>query len=94
MSSQALAAGDFMILNPDSSQGQVTRARKAPLLPPALDTANYFMVGVKGDEVVILRPKSGPMTKAEAANLAKWLFVLSGESVDAFARGVKEIQKS
>ena len=37
---------------------------------------NLFAVGVQGDNVVILKPKTR-LTKDEALNLAAWLVVLS-----------------
>ncbi len=45
-----------------------------------IDTANYEMVGLNGERLVIMRPKM-VMTKEEAYSAAAWLFVMA-EMID------------
>ena len=44
-----------------------------------MDTANKFMVGVRGDEIIILKPITGPLTKEQALNLAAHLVALADD---------------
>jgi hypothetical protein len=44
-----------------------------------IDTTNLFWVGVKGEAIVVMRPRQH-MTKAEALNLAAYLVVLADEN--------------
>jgi hypothetical protein len=45
--------------------------------PEPIDTSNDFLVGVRGDDLVVMRPLRGCITKAEALRLAAWLVVLA-----------------
>lgn len=65
-----------------------------PLCPAAkVDSGNWFLVGGRGDEIVILRQPTGTLTKAEAVNLAAWLMVMADPTGEEFERVVKEIVK-
>lgn len=90
-SGEFLTAAHFMIMTLHHHAGKPA-SKAASWLDKPLDTANHFGVASKDGQVVILRPKCGPMSPGEAANLAKWLHVMSQESTADFARGVKEIR--
>lgn len=42
-----------------------------------IDTANKFIVGGRGDQVLITMPPRGPISKSDALVLAAWLVVLA-----------------
>lgn len=42
-----------------------------------MDTFNKYMVGVQGDNVVIMNPPRGPISKADALMLAAWIVTLA-----------------
>lgn len=43
-------------------------------------SANKFLVAVRGDDqVLVLNPPVGPITKADALNLAAWLVALADD---------------
>jgi len=82
-----------MILPSDDwPRGEGSRRSRPTLPAPATDTANHFNVVAKGDEVLVLRPKGGPMTKPEAANMGLWLLAHSGLPLDQIARGLLAIK--
>lgn len=58
----------------------------------ALDSSNEFLVGMKGDKVVIIRPKM-VLTRGEAVNLAVWLVALADPGRRQFDRVIREVCK-
>lgn len=44
-----------------------------------VESANLFCVGGMGDQLVIVRPPMGKLTKAQALNLAAWLVCMATE---------------
>jgi len=44
-----------------------------------IDTANKFMVGVRGDHIVVLNPPREPITNADALNLAAYIVSCVGD---------------
>lgn len=55
-----------------------------------LDTSNSQMVGVQGDNILIMMPKQ-KMTKAEALVLAAWLLMLADDN-DDFGLIIEKVQ--
>lgn len=53
---------------------------------PDVETLNMFVVGGLGQNVAICNPPRGPLTRAQALNLAVYLFLVSGASWEEFAR--------
>ena len=47
-----------------------------------MDTFNKHMVGVQGDNIVVLMPPHGPMSKADALVFAAWIVTLADYSED------------
>lgn len=43
---------------------------------PPVDTSNHFVVGARGDHIVILNPPLRAMSKDEAINLLCWMRAL------------------
>ena len=60
-------------------------------MPEDIDTMNKFMVAVRGEQVLLLRPPLAPMTKADALNLAAWLVAIADDedTFDAVLAAVK-----
>lgn len=60
----------------------------------AIDTLNKFMVGVQGENINILMPPRGPISKQDALLLAAWIVTLAaddeGSNFDAVLRAVQE----
>lgn len=44
-----------------------------------MDTANKFLVGVRGDKIAMLDPPRGEMSKDDALLLAAWLVTLADD---------------
>jgi hypothetical protein len=47
-----------------------------------MDTFNKHMVGVQGDNILIMNPPRGPMSKADALVFAAWIVTLADYSED------------
>ena len=60
-------------------------------MPEDIDTFNKFMVAVRGEQVLLLRPPLAPMTKVDALNLAAWLVAVADDedTFDAVLAAVK-----
>lgn len=58
------------------------------------DTINRFMVGSRGDRVVIVLPPIMSISKEDAVNLAAWLVVMSDISRDDWEKFLTEIENS
>lgn len=57
-----------------------------------IDTSNKFMVGVQGDNIVIMLPPPGRITKRDALVFAAWIATLAdddGLSFDAVLAAVQ-----
>lgn len=48
------------------------------------ETINDFLVGAIGDEVIVLSPVHGRMTKAQALRMAAWLIVIADPLEEEF----------
>lgn len=58
------------------------------------DTMNKFMVGSRGDRVVVVLPPFSSISKEDAVNLAAWLVVMSDVSRDDWEKFLTEIENS
>jgi len=59
-----------------------------------LDTVNRFIVGVRGNERVVILRWRVEVSKAEALNLAAWLVALAEEHDGDFARLLDAVQNT
>lgn len=57
------------------------------------DIFNRFGVGVQGDEIVILMPPHGSITKEAALVMAAWLVALA-DTDDKFADILEEVENT
>jgi len=59
-------------------------------------SANKFLVGLKGEELTILRPGAflDPISKPDALNLAAWLVALATDDPKEFDPVLKEVLES
>ncbi len=57
-----------------------------------MDTHNKFMVGVRGDQIVIMLPPMGAISKPDALMLAAWIVALSTNDEDQFAEYLAAVQ--
>lgn len=57
-----------------------------------IDTGNYQLVGVTGDDVIVMMPKAR-MTRAQALLHAAWLVAIADEHND-FARVLRAVQST
>jgi len=60
--------------------------------PAVLDSANHFSVTMKDGQIVILRPKSGPMSREEALNMMAWFLALMDPNDVEFATLAKLVK--
>ncbi len=51
-----------------------------------IDTSNTHLVGVRGDEILVMLPPTRPMSRAEALRFAAWLVALADFDDDQFPR--------
>lgn len=58
-----------------------------------MDTFNKHMVGVQGDNIVIMMPPRGPMSKHEAMVFAAWIVTLADDD-DKFAEVLMAVHNS
>lgn len=58
-----------------------------------IDTFNGQLVGVLGDDIVVMKPKNR-MTKAEALLQAAWLVALAEEDAGDFQRVLDAVQST
>lgn len=61
-----------------------------------IDTFNKFLVGMRAQEpnILIQRPVLGPITKADALNLAAYLVSLADPDGERFAKVLKAVQNT
>jgi len=57
-----------------------------------MDSANHFVVGVRGEQIVVGYPPLKPISKEEALNLAAWLRCLADPAGEQFDKLIQEIQ--
>lgn len=55
---------------------------------------NKHLVGVQGDNILIMNPPRGPMSKADALQLAAWIVALADDTEDQFDIIRTEIESS
>jgi hypothetical protein len=57
-----------------------------------MDTQNKFMVGVQGEQIIILRPPTSPISKRDALLFAAWIVTLADDNADftSFLASVQE----
>ncbi len=59
-----------------------------------MDNAFFVSVNMR-DQIIILHPPLGPLSKSQALNLAAWLAVLACNDIDSeFMPMVDEVRKS
>jgi hypothetical protein len=61
---------------------------------PEIDTFNRFMVGVRGERIVVLRPPVAPMTADEALTLAAHLVALADYYEDGKGSRFEQIREA
>lgn len=49
-----------------------------------IDTTNRFLVGARGDSVIIMRRPNAELSKEDALNLAAWLVALADPDGEEF----------
>ncbi len=56
-----------------------------------IDTQNKFMVGINGNDIVIMRLAQARLSQADALNLAAWLVALAdhGDRFDKLLQAVE-----
>jgi hypothetical protein len=64
------------------------------LADPVIDTANKFLVGARGEGLVIQRPPLGQLSKDDAILLAAWLVAMTPERRAEFEQVLREIEAS
>lgn len=55
------------------------------------DTANKHLVGLKGDQVVVMVPPRAPLSREEAMMLAVWLVAISGVDLETFRQAYEAV---
>jgi len=60
----------------------------------AIDTFNKFMVAMKDDKIVMIRPPLQPITKEEALLLAAWIVALAEDNEDEFQQVLDAIRSA
>lgn len=58
-----------------------------------MDTFNKHMVGVQGENIVIMNPPRGPISKADALTFAAWIVSLADDH-EAFTDHLAAVQGS
>jgi hypothetical protein len=57
-----------------------------------IDTFNKHMVGVQGDNIVIMMLPRGPMSKADALVFAAWIVTLADDHDGGFQKVLAAVQ--
>ena len=57
-----------------------------------MENINRYLVGVRGDHIVILRPLPREMLKSEALMFAAWIVTMATNDEDEFAEYLKAVQ--
>jgi hypothetical protein len=58
------------------------------------DTANKHLVGLKGDQVVVMVPPRAPLSREEAMMLAAWLLAISGIDLETFRQAFDAVSNA
>lgn len=57
-----------------------------------MDTFNKHYVGVQGDNIVIMLPPPGPISKPEALMLAAWIVTLADDDETGFQKALEAVR--
>lgn len=57
-----------------------------------MDTTNKHLVGVQGDNIIILRPPRGPISKADALMIAAWIVTLADDDDTEFSKALEAVR--
>lgn len=57
-----------------------------------MDTFNKHMVGVQGENIVIMNPPRGPISKADALVFAAWIVTLADDDETGFEKALEAVQ--
>lgn len=57
-----------------------------------MDTTNKFMVGVRGEGIVIMLPPAGLISKADALMFAAWIVTLADDDETAFQKALDAVR--
>lgn len=60
----------------------------------AIDTSNKFMVGVQGDNIVIMLPPRGRISKRDALVFAAWIATLADDDGLNFDAALAAVQNA
>jgi hypothetical protein len=60
--------------------------------PITIDTSNKFLVGVIGDDIMLLKAPVGRISKTDALLLAAWLVAMADMTNTQFPRYLKAVQ--
>ena len=86
---------DFRIVQTQNLYRQSGMEQEAKAAWDKADSANHFIVCVKGEFVCILNPPTMmPMCKAEALNLAAWLVALADPDGTKFKQMLEQVTNS
>lgn len=59
-----------------------------------MDTFNKHMVGVQGDNIVIMNPPREPMSKADALVFAAWIVTLADDYDGGFQKVLEAVHNT
>lgn len=59
-----------------------------------MDTFNKHMVGVRGDDIVIMNPPRMPMSKTDALIFAAWIVTLADEDETGFQKALEAVHQT
>jgi hypothetical protein len=57
-----------------------------------MDTFNKHMVGVQGNNILIMNPPRGPMSKEEALIFAAWIVTLADDDETGFQKALEAVR--
>lgn len=59
-----------------------------------MDTFNKHFVGVRGDDIVIINPPAGPISKADALVFAAWIVTLADDDETGFQKALEAVHNT
>ncbi len=59
-----------------------------------MDTLNKHYVGVQGDNIVIMLPPPGPISKADALVFAAWIVTLADDDETGFPKALEAVRNT
>lgn len=59
-----------------------------------MDVFNKYMVGVQGDNIVIMSPPRSPMSKIDALVFAAWIVTLADDSETEFQKALEAVHNT